>query len=210
MKSSRDEARQAFGSNQKNYPLKIEQYIEGAKHIEAQIVADEYGTVQVWGLRDCSLQKQFQKLLEATYNGPFAKEIKEKSKKLAENMGIKGICTFEFFLTPEGKLVPIETNWRKQVEHSVTDEEIPLQGLKIAKGEKLLPRDESDDGTFKMNLRLPSVTDRGEAIGVLPPGVATTLGSTPGVTVMVPQMVLEDLISNRDICCLLEKMNKNV
>nr|WP_314465339.1 acetyl-CoA carboxylase biotin carboxylase subunit [uncultured Clostridium sp.] len=103
----------------------IEKYIINAKHIEFQILADQYGNVIQLGERDCSVQRHHQKLIEETPCIYLTPELREKMSKAAvyaakiskyENIG-----TVEFLLDQEKNFYFIEMNTRIQVEHPITE-----------------------------------------------------------------------------------------
>ena len=136
------EAMAAFGDSS----LYLERYIENARHIEIQILADSFGNVIHLGERDCSLQRRYQKIIEeAPASGltPLLREeIQQAAVRLAKNIGYESAGTVEFILdTDQNKFFFLEMNTRVQVEHPVTEEltgkDIVAEKLRIASGEKL-------------------------------------------------------------------------
>ncbi|MCF0262799.1 MAG: ATP-grasp domain-containing protein, partial [Sphaerochaetaceae bacterium] len=103
----------------------IEKYIHPARHVEFQVLADEFGNVVCLGDRDCSLQRRNQKLLEETPSPAFGddkrKEIIEKVIDATKKIGYVGVGTMEFLLDQEGNFWFMEMNVRLQVEHCVTE-----------------------------------------------------------------------------------------
>jgi acetyl-CoA carboxylase biotin carboxylase subunit len=124
------EAMSAFGDGS----LYMEKYIHPARHVELQILADEFGNVVCLGERDCSLQRRNQKLIEespspAVTDGRRRKIIAQAADAIRE-IGYVGAGTLEFLLDEEGTFWFMEMNVRLQVEHSVTE---MLTGIDIVK-----------------------------------------------------------------------------
>ena len=115
------EAISAFGDGS----VYLEKYISPARHVELQILADEFGNVVCLGDRDCSLQRRNQKLIEETPSPAVSKENREKIFELAidavKKIGYVGAGTLEFLLDKEGNFWFMEMNVRLQVEHTVTE-----------------------------------------------------------------------------------------
>ena len=115
------EALSAFGDGS----LYLEKYIFPARHVELQILADEYGNAVCLGDRDCSMQRRNQKLLEETpspaVNDRQRKEIMALSVEAVKKIGYVGAGTQEFLLDEEGSFWFMEMNVRLQVEHCVTE-----------------------------------------------------------------------------------------
>ncbi|MGW6376764.1 acetyl/propionyl/methylcrotonyl-CoA carboxylase subunit alpha [Rhodococcus sp. NPDC055112] len=138
--SATREAIAAFGRGE----CFVEQYLDKARHVEAQVIADQHGNVIVAGTRDCSLQRRFQKLVEEA-PAPFLTDdqrarIHSSSKAICKEAGYYGAGTVEFLV--QGDTVSfLEVNTRLQVEHPVTEEtagiDLVLQQFKIANGEEL-------------------------------------------------------------------------
>ncbi len=123
----------------------VESYVERGRHVEAQVMADQHGTVLVVGTRDCTLQRRYQKLVEEA-PAPFltdaqAAEIETSASAICVAAGYVGAGTVEFLLSPLGALSFLEVNTRLQVEHSVTEESTGLDlvraQLSIAAGHPL-------------------------------------------------------------------------
>ncbi|WP_432408092.1 acetyl-CoA carboxylase biotin carboxylase subunit [Wukongibacter sp. M2B1] len=123
----------------------IEKYIEGPRHIEFQILADEHGRVIHLGERDCSLQRRNQKVLEEApctiISDSMRKEMGEMAVKAAKAVDYVSAGTIEFLLDKFGNYYFIEMNTRIQVEHPVTElitgMDLIKWQIRIACGEKL-------------------------------------------------------------------------
>lgn len=122
----------------------IEKYITHPRHIEIQILADEYGNVVHLGERECSIQRRHQKLIEEAPSPIVTAELREKmgsiAVKIAKSIGYTNAGTVEFIYS-DGKFYFIEMNTRIQVEHPVTEMVTGIDIVKtqilIAAGEKL-------------------------------------------------------------------------
>ena len=124
------EAVSAFGDGS----VYIEKYIFPARHIELQILADEFGNAVCLGDRDCSLQRRNQKLIEETPSPAVNDEQRSRIIKLAveavKKIGYTGVGTLEFLLDSNENFWFMEMNIRLQVEHSVTE---MLTGIDLVK-----------------------------------------------------------------------------
>ncbi|HHW95523.1 MAG TPA: acetyl-CoA carboxylase biotin carboxylase subunit [Mogibacterium sp.] len=124
------EALSAFGDGS----VYLEKYIFPARHVELQILADEYGNAVCLGDRDCSLQRRNQKLIEETpspaVNDEQRKKIMELAVEAVKKIGYIGAGTLEFLVDPEGNFWFMEMNIRLQVEHCVTE---MLTGIDLVK-----------------------------------------------------------------------------
>jgi len=139
--SATREAVAAFGRGE----CFVERYLDKARHVEAQVIADQHGNVIVAGTRDCSLQRRFQKLVEEA-PAPFLTaeqrtKIHESAKAICREAGYYGAGTVEFLVGNDGLVSFLEVNTRLQVEHPVTEEtagiDLVRQQFRIANGEKL-------------------------------------------------------------------------
>lgn len=135
------EAESSFGD--KN--LYIEQYIQSPRHIEVQIIGDNFGNVIHLGERDCSLQRRNQKLVEESpspiINERVRRHIGLAAIKMAKAVKYNSVGTAEFIVDKNGKFYFIEMNARIQVEHPVTEEvtgiDLVKEQIRIAMGKKL-------------------------------------------------------------------------
>ncbi|MEV4466317.1 biotin carboxylase N-terminal domain-containing protein [Micromonospora echinofusca] len=138
--SARREAAGAFGDG----TVFIERYVERGRHVEVQIFGDTLGTVVALGVRDCSIQRRHQKIVEEA-PGVLPAEVRERLHEAAVAAGravdYVGAGTVEFLLAPDGEIYFLEMNTRLQVEHPVTElttglDLVRLQ-LLVAEGEPL-------------------------------------------------------------------------
>jgi acetyl/propionyl-CoA carboxylase alpha subunit/acetyl-CoA carboxylase carboxyltransferase component len=119
---TREEAARAFGSG----VMFLERLVTGARHVEVQVIADSHGTAWALGVRDCSIQRRNQKIIEESASpllpAQQARELKAAAERLAVAVGYSGACTVEFLHHPvEQSLAFLEVNTRLQVEHPVTE-----------------------------------------------------------------------------------------
>ncbi|MEM9725815.1 MAG: carboxyl transferase domain-containing protein [Pseudomonadota bacterium] len=125
--------------------LYAERLLQGARHVEVQIVGDGSGRVVTLGERDCTLQRRHQKLLEIAPAPNLDEAIRAELLDAAERMGAaahyRGLGTVEFMVDAEGRCAFIEVNPRLQVEHTVTEEiyglDLVATQLRLARGESL-------------------------------------------------------------------------
>ncbi len=143
LKLCQSRAKSAFGDER----VFVEKYIEGAQHIEFQVLADGEKAIH-FGERFCSIQRRHQKLVE---EGPWLDDAKrEEIGNLvcagAESVGYKGLATFEFLRDKRGDFYFLEVNPRVQVEHTVTEMitgyNLVELGVRVAQGEPLPLRQE--------------------------------------------------------------------
>ena len=146
LQEAAQEAETAFG----NPDVYIEKFIENPRHVEAQILADNYGNVVHLWERDCSLQRRRQKLIELTPAPNLSMEKRralcESAARLAKESGYTNAGTVEFIVDKNGEFYFIEMNARIQVEHPVTElatgVDLIKEQIRIAAGEKLSIRQE--------------------------------------------------------------------
>ena len=128
----------AFGDDR----VFVEKYIDGAQHIEFQVLADGSNAIH-FGERFCSIQRRHQKIIE---EGPWLsdearEELGAKVVAGAEAVGYKGLATFEFLRDADGEFYFLEVNPRVQVEHTVTEMiagvDLVSLGIRVAAGEAL-------------------------------------------------------------------------
>ena len=130
--SARREALASFG----NDTLLMEQMITGGRHVEVQIVADGQGGVLAAGIRDCTIQRRHQKVIEESASTALdaggAERAKAAAAALARISGYHGVASVEFLYQPESdRLVFLEVNTRLQVEHAVTEVTTGLDLVKL-------------------------------------------------------------------------------
>ena len=135
------EALSAFGDGS----MYLEKYIENPRHIEFQILGDEFGNVIHLGERDCSLQRRHQKVMEEAPSPFLSKELREEMGKVAvkaaKAVGYQNAGTIEFIVDRNGTFYFIEMNTRIQVEHPITEMitgiDLIKEQIRIASGEPL-------------------------------------------------------------------------
>ncbi|GAA0745485.1 acetyl-CoA carboxylase biotin carboxylase subunit [Clostridium oceanicum] len=135
------EAETAFGDGS----MYVEKFIKKPRHIEFQILGDNYGNIVHLGERDCSLQRRNQKVLEESPSPKMNEKLREKmgeaAIKAAKAVGYKNAGTIEFLLDSDNKFYFMEMNTRIQVEHPITEMvtgiDLIKYQIKIAYGEKL-------------------------------------------------------------------------
>ncbi len=123
----------------------IERYIDHPRHIEIQVLADEYGECIHLGERECSIQRRHQKLMEEAPSTVLSPELRQKMGEAAiaacKKIGYSSAGTFEFLLDSQGNYYFMEMNTRIQVEHPVTEmvtlADIVRNQVRIAEGEPL-------------------------------------------------------------------------
>ncbi|WLP90823.1 carboxyl transferase domain-containing protein [Gordonia sp. NB41Y] len=139
---TRDEAARAFGSG----VVFLERLVTGARHVEVQVIADGQGTAWALGVRDCSVQRRNQKIIEESASPVLAPEqvaeLKTSAERLAVAVGYCGAATVEFLYHPGERLFAfLEVNTRLQVEHPITEIttgfDLVRAQLRVAGGEKL-------------------------------------------------------------------------
>jgi acetyl-CoA carboxylase biotin carboxylase subunit len=141
LETASTEAAAAF----KNGDVYLERYIERPRHIEIQVLADEYGNCIHLGERECTIQRRHQKLLEEAPSPVLSPELREKMGAAAvsacKKIGYSNAGTFEFLLDEDDRFYFMEMNTRIQVEHPVTEmvtlADIVRNQIRIAAGEPL-------------------------------------------------------------------------
>ncbi|SFM85712.1 acetyl-CoA carboxylase biotin carboxylase subunit [Thermodesulforhabdus norvegica] len=140
LKLSRSEARLSFG----NEDIYLEKGIDRPRHVEVQILADNYGNVIHMGTRNCSIQRRHQKLIEIapSFLPPLVEErVCDAAVKAAKAAGYVNAGTVEFLVDQDNNFYFLEVNTRIQVEHTVTEMvtgiDIVREQLRIASGEPL-------------------------------------------------------------------------
>lgn len=136
--SARQEAAAAFG----NDGMYLEKYIEEPRHIEIQIIGDQFGRVGHLSERDCSIQRRHQKLVEETPSPFMTQELRDEmgdaAVKAAKAVNYEGVGTIEFLVDKHRNFYFMEMNTRIQVEHPITEEVIDYdlirEQIKVAAG----------------------------------------------------------------------------
>ena len=136
------EAARAFGSG----IVFLERLVTGARHVEVQVIADGRGTAWALGVRDCSVQRRNQKVIEESASPVLspvqAAELKAAAQRLALAVGYRGAATVEFLYHPGDELFAfLEVNTRLQVEHPITESttgfDLVKAQLRVASGGRL-------------------------------------------------------------------------
>ena len=139
--TAKAEALGAFGDD----AMYMEKYIENPKHIEFQILGDDFGNLVYLAERDCSIQRRHQKVIEEAPSTILTPELRqemgEMAIKAARAVNYKNAGTIEFLLDKHGKYYFMEMNTRIQVEHPITEMitgvDLVKEQIRIAAGEKL-------------------------------------------------------------------------
>lgn len=138
---AKEEARATFSDSR----IYLEKFFESARHIEVQIIGDEFGSVVHLGERECSIQRRHQKLIEEApsiaINDEMRKRVGDYACRAAKAIGYSSAGTVEFLLDSHGDFYFMEMNTRIQVEHPVTEAvtgiDIVKEQIRVAQGEKL-------------------------------------------------------------------------
>ena len=191
------EAPRAFGSG----TVFLERLVTGARHVEVQVIADGQGTAWALGVRDCSIQRRNQKIIEESASPVLTPEqvadLKASAERLAIAVGYRGAATVEFLYHPgDRRFAFLEVNTRLQVEHPITElttgtDLVRLQ-LHVAGGGKLTGDKPTESGhaiEARLNAEDPD-RDFAPAPGriarlVLPagPGIRVDTGVSEGDTI---------------------------
>lgn len=137
----KQEAKNSFNDDE----IYIEKYIKEPRHVEIQIMADEYGNIVHLGERDCSIQRNHQKIIEETPSTIIDEKLRNKmgnvAIKAAKAAGYTSLGTVEFLVDSDKNFYFMEMNTRIQVEHPITEMRTGIdmvkEQIKIAAGEKL-------------------------------------------------------------------------
>ncbi|HUX84170.1 MAG TPA: pyruvate carboxylase, partial [Chitinophagaceae bacterium] len=134
---ARSEAAKAFGDDR----IFFEKFIESPKHIEVQLMGDNYGNIVHLFERDCSVQRRFQKVVEVAPSPNLPGEVREKlyeyALRIARKVNFNNVGTVEFLVDAQNKIYFIEVNPRIQVEHTITEE---VTGIDIVRSQILITK----------------------------------------------------------------------
>ena len=159
-------AQASFG----NPRLFVEKFLDNVRHIEIQVIADMYGNVFAFDERDCSVQRNHQKLIEITpspWKGitrNLREQLKDYARRLVRAVGYHSLATVEFLVTPDGQPYLIEVNTRLQVEHGITESRYGIdlveEQIAVAFGAELRYREDQLRPTYwamqvRINLENP-------------------------------------------------------
>jgi len=141
-KKAWDDAKREAGASFGNDGLYLEKFVEEPRHIEIQVVGDQYGKVCHLSERDCSVQRRHQKLVEETPSPVVSQELRERmgeaAIKGAKAINYEGAGTIEFLVDKHGDFYFMEMNTRIQVEHPITEEvtnyDLIKEQIKVAAG----------------------------------------------------------------------------
>ncbi|MGW4770389.1 acetyl/propionyl/methylcrotonyl-CoA carboxylase subunit alpha [Nocardia sp. NPDC004278] len=205
--SATREAIAAFGRGE----CFVEQYLDKARHVEAQVIADKHGNVVVAGTRDCSLQRRFQKLVEEA-PAPFLTDdqrarIHASAKAICREAGYYGAGTVEYLV--QGDTVSfLEVNTRLQVEHPVTEEtagiDLVRQQFRIAEGHALEITEDPTPRGHSFEFRING-EDAGR--GFLPaPGPVAVYSEPSGPGVRVDSGVVQGSVIGGQFDSMLAKL----
>jgi len=218
------EALRTFGSG----TVFLERLVTGARHVEVQLIADGQGTAWALGVRDCSVQRRNQKIIEESASPVLAPEqaaeLKASAERLALAVGYRGAATVEFLYHPgERRFAFLEVNTRLQVEHPVTElttgaDLVRLQ-LHVAGGGKLAgPKPEESGHAVEVRLNAEDPDrDFAPAPGriarlVLPagPGIRVDTGVSEGDTIPADfdSMIAKIIAYGNDRCAALGRLRR--
>jgi len=169
LEAAQREARNAFGDD----AVYVEKYIEGPRHVEIQVLADQHGRCISLGERECSVQRRHQKMIEEApspaVNADLRKRMGAAAVRVAKAAGYVNAGTCEFLLAPDGQFYFLEMNTRIQVEHPVTELvtgiDLVQWQLRIAAGERLPFTSPIDPRGWAIECR---ITSEDAANGFLP------------------------------------------
>ncbi|BCZ47429.1 biotin carboxylase 1 [Clostridium gelidum] len=141
IETAQKEAQNYFG----NSTVYLEKYLEYTRHVEIQIIGDNYGNVVHLGERDCSIQRRHQKLVEESPSPALNEDLRnamgQAAINVAKSVNYNSVGTVEFLLDAENNFYFMEMNTRIQVEHGVTEMitgiDLVKEQISVAAGEKL-------------------------------------------------------------------------
>ncbi len=147
MRAAASEALAAFGDS----TLYLEKLLEGVRHVEVQILADQYGNIVHLGERECSIQRRHQKLIEEAPSPAVDPELRQRlgetAVRAARTVNYSNVGTVEFLLDRDKNFYFLEMNTRLQVEHPVTEMvtgiDLVIEQMRLAAGRRLRYRQEA-------------------------------------------------------------------
>lgn len=155
LESSMRESKSAFGDDS----VYLEKFIEEPRHVEIQVLADNYGNVVHVCERECSIQRRYQKIVEESPSTALDEGLRERmgetAKKVIKHAGYNNAGTVEFLLDKDKNFYFLEVNARVQVEHPVTE---MVTGIDIVKNQILIASGE------KLKYKQGDIKQRGHAI----------------------------------------------
>ena len=206
--SATREATSAFGRGE----CFVERYLDRARHVEAQVLADKHGNVVVVGTRDCSLQRRFQKLVEEA-PAPFLTDeqrtsIHESAKRICREAGYYGAGTVEYLVGADGLISFLEVNTRLQVEHPVSEETTGLdlvrEQFRIAEGHELSLQEDPAPRGHAFEFR---INGEDAAANVMPaPGTIVKYSEPAGPGVRVDSGVVQGSVIGGQFDSMLAKL----
>lgn len=182
------EAGAAFGSP----AVYIEKYVANPRHVEIQIMADNYGNIIHLGERDCTVQRRHQKLIEESPSPVISEELRRKMGTAAvtgaKAVGYSSLGTVEFLVDGQGNFYFLEVNTRIQVEHTVTEQvtniDMVKEQIEMAAGKKLAFR--QNDVNFRGHAIECRINAEDTSRNFAPmPGKITTFHTPGGLGVRV-------------------------
>lgn len=206
--SATREAIAAFGRGE----CFVERYLDKARHVEAQVLADQHGNVIVAGTRDCSLQRRFQKLVEEA-PAPFLTDeqrerIHTSAKDICRAAGYYGAGTVEYLVGSDGLISFLEVNTRLQVEHPVTEQtagiDLVREQFRIAEGQELRFSEDPVARGHSFEFR---INGEDAASGFMPaPGTVTAYSEPAGPGVRVDSGVRQGSVIGGQFDSMLAKL----
>ena len=206
--SATREAVAAFGRGE----CFVERYLDKARHVEAQVLADQHGNVVVVGTRDCSLQRRFQKLVEEA-PAPFLTDeqrerIHSSAKDICRAAGYYGAGTVEYLVGSDGLISFLEVNTRLQVEHPITEEtagiDLVREQFRIAEGKELRLKEDPAPRGHSFEFR---INGEDAAANFMPtPGTVTAYSEPAGPGVRVDSGVVTGSVIGGQFDSMLAKL----
>jgi acetyl-CoA carboxylase biotin carboxylase subunit len=191
--TARTEAEVAF----KNSGVYLEKYIANPRHIEIQVLGDNYGNVIHLGERECSIQRRHQKLIEESPSPAVSYELRQEMGRVAveacKRIGYSNAGTIEFLLDEDGSFYFMEMNTRTQVEHPVTEmvtiSDLVAAQIRIAAGEEL---NQTQDQLIFVGHAIECRINAEDPVTFTPsPGRITTLNLPSGAGVRVDTAIYD-------------------